>query len=114
MEDFWSRVVHCEHHRSQCRVSCGLIEHENHVSSVFLVVGPSKTIRLYSFYKTLYTTPQKEDIILLFIGYHNTPKSNNTHVLKAQQVYLRWTMGTALTLLLHALYDVVFFPASSP
>ena len=38
-------------------------------SSVFLVVKPSKIILLKE-----NTIPQKEDRILLYIGYHGTPK----------------------------------------
>ena len=39
------------------------------LSSVFLVVEPSKIIFLIS-----NTIPQKEDRILLYIGYHNQPQ----------------------------------------
>ena len=39
------------------------------LGSVFVVVEPSKMIFLIS--KPI---PQKEDIILLYIGYHSTPK----------------------------------------
>ena len=46
-----------------------------HLSSVFLVVKPSKTIFLIE-----NTIPQKEDIILLYIGYHSIPKLNTTHL----------------------------------
>ena len=45
-----------------------------HMSSVFLA---KDLVRLYSLYKILY---QKEDIILLYIGYHSTPKLNTTHM----------------------------------
>ena len=39
------------------------------MSSVFLVVEPSKIVLL-----VYYTRPQKEDTILLYIGYHSIPK----------------------------------------
>ena len=39
------------------------------------MVKPSKTIFLLE-----NTIPQKEDIILLYIGYHSIPKSNATHL----------------------------------
>ena len=46
------------------------------MSSVFfLVVEPSKIIFLIK-----NTIPQKEDIILLYIGYHSIPKLNTTHM----------------------------------
>ena len=38
------------------------------VSSIFLVVKTSKIVVL------IYTVPQKEDIILLYIGYQSIPK----------------------------------------
>ena len=41
----------------------------SYMSSVFLVVEPSKIIFL-----TKSTIPQKEDIILLYNGYHCIPK----------------------------------------
>ena len=41
----------------------------------FLVVEPSKIIFLIQKYST-----QKEEIILLYIGYHRTPPKNTTHV----------------------------------
>ena len=40
--------------------------------SVFLVVEPSEKIFL--------TIPQKEDRVLLYIGYHSIPKSTTTHM----------------------------------
>ena len=40
-----------------------------HLSSVFLVVEPGKIMFL-----TENTKPQKEDIILLYSGYHSIPK----------------------------------------
>ena len=43
---------------------------EAHVSSVFLVVEPSKIVFLI----ILKTIPQKEDRILVYIGYHSIPK----------------------------------------
>ena len=39
----------------------------------FLVVEPSEIIFLI-------TIPPKEDIILLYIGYHNIPNLNTTHL----------------------------------
>ena len=41
------------------------------MSSVFLVVEPSKIIFLIE-----NTIPQKEDRILLYIGYHSIPRQN--------------------------------------
>ena len=50
--------------------------HSNlYVSSAFSVVEPRKIIFL-----TENTIPQKEDIILLYIGYHSIPKQNTTHL----------------------------------
>ena len=46
-----------------------------HLRSAFLVVEPSKIRFLIED-----TIPQKEDIILLYIGYHSIPKLNTTHL----------------------------------
>ena len=46
-----------------------------YMSSVLLVVEPSKIIFLI--YNAI---PQKEDIILLYIGYHSIPKYKTTHI----------------------------------
>ena len=51
------------------------------MSSVFLVVKPSKIIFLIS-----NTILQKEDMILLYIGYHSIPKENTTLVEIGQDV----------------------------
>ena len=45
------------------------------MSSVLFVVKPSKIMSLI-----LNTIDQKEDIILLYIGYHSIPKENTTHM----------------------------------
>ena len=46
----------------------------------FWVVEPSKMISL------IYTIPQKEDIILLYIGYHSIPQSNTTYMRRANEL----------------------------
>ena len=62
-------------HKGHVRLLLGEVTHlevpynVGHLSSVFLVVKPGKIRFLLQ--KTI---PQKEDRILLFIGYHNIPK----------------------------------------
>ena len=51
------------------------------MSSVFLVVEPSKIIFLIEI-----TIPQKEAIILLYIGYHSIPPKNTTHIVRLGSV----------------------------
>ena len=45
------------------------------MSSVFFLVEPSKIIFFIQ-----NTIPQKEDIILLYIGYHSIPEENTTQM----------------------------------